>query len=56
MSREQEHLTVSLDRELVRWIDEKIAMRQFSDRDQAIEYALKTLKVSENVHPLDRER
>ncbi|MDM7911861.1 MAG: ribbon-helix-helix protein, CopG family [Methanotrichaceae archaeon] len=56
MVREQEKLTVSIDRELVKWVDEKIAMRQFSDRGQAIEYALKALKVSENVHPLDRER
>lgn len=49
-------MNVSIDRELVRWIDEKIAMKQFSDRGQAIEYALKALQVSENVHPLDRER
>ncbi len=56
MSRDQENLTVSIDRDLVRWIDDKIAMKQFSDRGHAIEYALKSLKVSENAHPLDRER
>jgi Arc/MetJ-type ribon-helix-helix transcriptional regulator len=56
MSGDQENLTVSIDRELIRWIDDKIAMKQFSDRSQAIEYAIKALKVSGNVHPLDRER
>jgi metal-responsive CopG/Arc/MetJ family transcriptional regulator len=55
MSKELEHLTVSIDRELVRWIDECIAQKQFSDRSQAIEYALKALKVSGNTHPFDRE-
>ncbi len=49
-------MTISIDQELVIWIDEKIAMKQFADRGQAIEYALKALKVSENEHPLDRER
>jgi Arc/MetJ-type ribon-helix-helix transcriptional regulator len=56
MSREKEQMTVSIDRDLVMWIDEKIAMKQFGDRGQAIEYALKALKFSEDEHPLDRER
>jgi metal-responsive CopG/Arc/MetJ family transcriptional regulator len=56
MSKEQEHLTISIDRELVKWIDESIAQKQFSDRSQAIEYAFKALKVSGDTHPLDRER
>jgi Arc/MetJ-type ribon-helix-helix transcriptional regulator len=49
-------MTVSIDQELVMWIDEKIAMKQFADRGQAIEYALKALRFSVNEHPLDRER
>ncbi len=55
MSKELEKLTVSLDKELVNWIDEGIASKQFADRSQAIEYALKALKTSGNSHPFDRE-
>ena len=55
MSGEREHLTVSIDRELVKWMDENIAMKQFSDRSQAVEYALKAMKASGNTHPFDRE-
>lgn len=55
MSKELDKFTISLDKDLVNWIDEKIAMKQFSDRSQAIEYALKALKTSGAVHPFDRE-
>lgn len=55
MSSEMERLKISLDRETVKWIDERIALKQFADRSEAIEYALKALRLSEGVHPFDRE-
>ncbi len=55
MSKERERLTISLDKDLVSWIDESISLRQFEDRSQAIEYALKALKVSGATRPFDRE-
>ncbi len=48
-------MKISLDREIVKWIDERIALKQFADRSEAIEYALKALRSSADVHPFDRE-
>ena len=55
MSSEIERLKISLDRETVKWLDERIALKQFANRSEAIEYALKELRSSEGVHPFDRE-
>ena len=55
MSKELDRLIISLDKELIDWIDEKIALKQFSDRSQVIEYALKALKSSDTIHPFDKE-
>ncbi len=55
MSSEMERLKISLDRETVKWIDERIALKQFADRSEAIEYALKAMRSSEGVRPFDRE-
>jgi Arc/MetJ-type ribon-helix-helix transcriptional regulator len=55
MSTEIERLKISLDRETIKWIDERIALKQFADRSEAIDYALKALRSSEGVHPFDRE-
>ncbi|OPY53071.1 MAG: hypothetical protein A4E48_00919 [Methanosaeta sp. PtaU1.Bin060] len=53
MFTEVERLKISLDRETVKWIDERVALKQFADRSEAIEYALKTLRSSDGVHPFD---
>lgn len=54
MSIEIERLRISLDREMVKWIDERVALKQFADRSEAIEYALKALRSSEGMHPFER--
>jgi metal-responsive CopG/Arc/MetJ family transcriptional regulator len=55
MSKESDKLIISMDRDLVKWIDEKIALKQSSDRSQAIEYAVKALKTSGTVRQFDKE-
>jgi Arc/MetJ-type ribon-helix-helix transcriptional regulator len=55
MSKEFDKRTISLDKDLVNWIDGKIALKQFSDRSEAIEYAVKALKTSGAVRSFDRE-
>ena len=37
-------LSVTIDSELVRWVDEKVRERVFRNRSHALEYALSELK------------
>jgi len=40
-------ITVSLDKELLKWVDERIREKKFGSRSHAVEYALYRLMRSE---------
>ena len=44
----KERITITIDKELLKWLDDKIASRQFANRSHGFEFLIKQKKESEN--------
>ncbi|MCV0366339.1 MAG: ribbon-helix-helix domain-containing protein [Nitrosopumilus sp.] len=47
MSLSKVKLSITLDSELVKWLDQKIKKKQFANRSHGLEYAVSQLKEKE---------
>jgi Arc/MetJ-type ribon-helix-helix transcriptional regulator len=55
MDKQKLDLTLFLDNEMIDWIDKKVALNEFRNRNEIVEHALRIFMKMGETHTFDRE-